>query len=143
MINKKICYRKLREYKYQILQDYTDNIALKPLNVIDTPFIKLDNDGNITIKKHYAWDGPSGPAIDTKTFMRGSLVRDALYQLMREGSLDYKKDRKEADLILKEMCKQDGMSAFRSWYVYNALRAFGEKNAKPGKNIEDDKYYAP
>jgi hypothetical protein len=38
--------------------------------------------------KGYAWNGPSGPTLDTRNFMRGSLVHDALYQLMREGRMD-------------------------------------------------------
>ncbi|MBN1622518.1 MAG: DUF1353 domain-containing protein [Endomicrobiales bacterium] len=140
---KQICYRELRKYKYQILEDYKDVIPITPGNPIDTKFIFMDTDGTIIVKKHYAWDGPSGPTIDTATFMRGSLVHDALYQLMREGHLDYKTQRKQADFILKQMCLEDGMSSFRAWYVYNSLRIFGEKNARPGKNIEDKKYFAP
>ncbi len=31
---------------------------------------------------------PNGPTIETKTFMRASLVHDALYQLMREEHLE-------------------------------------------------------
>jgi hypothetical protein len=143
MADKRICYRELRKYKYQILEDYVDNISIVPFSDVSTPFIILDTSGKITVKQRYSWDGPSGPTIDTKNFMRGSLVHDALYQLMREGRLDYKKDRKQADVILKEMCIEDGMSSFRAWYVYNALRLFGEKNARPGGNIEDKKHYAP
>ena len=47
-----------------------------------------------------AGDGPSGPAIDTKNFMRASLVHDALYQLMRLGTLD-KSRRQYADRLLQ------------------------------------------
>ena len=50
--------------------------------------------------------------------MRGPLVHDALYQLMRLEELDYKTDRKYADQLLKKICRGDGMSAFRAWYVY-------------------------
>ena len=63
--------------------------------------------------------------------MRGSLVHDALYQLMRLEELDYKTDRKYADQLLKNICREDGMSAFRAWYVHRLVRAFGEGAAKP------------
>ena len=79
----------------------------------------------------------SGPTVDTRTFMRGSLVHDALYQLMREEYLDYKKDQEYANNLLKQICREDGMSKFRAWYVHRALRLFGEKAAKPSSNEKD------
>ena len=68
--------------------------------------------------------------------MRGSLVHDALYQLMRLRALDYKVHRKQADEILREICLEDGMCAFRAWYVYQALRIFAEKGAQPKEEPE-------
>jgi len=47
------------------------------------PYLKLDGDGQFEFSKGYAWDGPSGSTVDTLNFMRGSLVHDALYQLIR------------------------------------------------------------
>jgi hypothetical protein len=84
----------------------------------------------LTIKKGYMWDGPSGPTVDTKSFMRGSLVHDALYQLMREKkiSLDFKD---KADRILQQYCKEDGMNSLRAWYVYRAVKKFGLSSATP------------
>ena len=67
-------------YKYQLKETSTIAIDISPETPIDTEYITLDSQGNLTIKKGYAWDGPSGPTIDTLTFMRGSLVHDALYQ---------------------------------------------------------------
>ena len=69
--------------------------------------------------------------------MRGSLVHDALYQLMRLEELDYKTDRKYADQLLKTICREDGMSAFRAWYVHRLVRAFGEGAAKPTDKPQD------
>ena len=63
--------------------------------------------------------------------MRGSLVHDALYQLMRESFLDFKKDRDAADRLLKKMCREDGMSAIRAWWVYWGLRIGGGPAADP------------
>jgi hypothetical protein len=62
--------------------------------------------------------------------MRGSLVHDALYQLIRQRCIseDY---RLHADKLLKKMCREDGMSAFRAAMVYKAARWFGEQSAIP------------
>ncbi|MBC8551363.1 MAG: DUF1353 domain-containing protein [Bacteriovoracaceae bacterium] len=131
MTANKACYRKLTHYKYQLMQEYDIWIKVLPQAAIDTQFIQLSIEGHLIIKKFYAWDGPSGPSIDTLTFMRGSLVHDALYQLMREGHLSHIEHRKSADDILKEICLADGMSSFRAWYVYKAVRLFGEHSALP------------
>lgn len=129
---KLITYRKLRVYKYQLTIDYTIKILITPEDNILTDFIELDTEGNLTIKAKYAWDGPSGPTCDTKNFMRGSLVHDALYQLMRQKEIDIKK-RDEADRLLKQHCIEDGMSRLRAWIVYKAVKWFGEKSALPSE----------
>ena len=63
--------------------------------------------------------------------MRGSLVHDALYQLMREGLLKTRTHRKEADLIFKRICIEDGVSNLRASAYYKALRKFGKPAASP------------
>lgn len=133
---KEFCYRDLTKYKYQTTIDFGMFLSFNPQWVL-TNYINIVDNGYINIKKGYAWDGPSGPTIDTKSFMRGSLVHDALYQLMREGYLDYKKYRKLADQELRRICLEDGMSKFRAWYVYRFVRLFGKKNAKPTKKEQD------
>jgi hypothetical protein len=121
------CISYKKDYKYQLVETYTFEIPIKPKVGVSSPseFIALTANGLLTIKKGYAWDGPSGPAIDTLNFMRGSLVHDALYQLMREKLLDQNTSRKPADQLLQKMCKADGMSAIRAWWVYNILRIAG------------------
>ena len=111
------CYRKLKKYKYQLTADYIIQIDIKPAQNKEFEFLSLSSEGVLTIRKYYAWDGPSGPTRDTRNFMRGSLVHDALYQLMRLSALDYKVHRKRADEILKEICREDGMSSFRACLV--------------------------
>lgn len=137
------CYRELRAYKYQLVDDYEIRINIIPPRDLICKFIVLTSQGKLYIKKNYAWDGPSGPTIDTKNFMRGSLVHDALYQLMRLGELDYKVYRQQADELLRDMCREDGMSSFRSWYVYQGVRMFGEGNARPVREPEVKKICLP
>jgi hypothetical protein len=75
------------DYKYQLAEEYKISISIKPKSNIETEFIDLDTDGNLTVKNGYAWDGPSGPVKDTDENMRASLVHDALYQLMRNDKI--------------------------------------------------------
>lgn len=121
-------------YKYQLKRDYTQVIEIKPTSPIDSYFITLDTSGLLTIKKGYAWDGPSGPTIDTKNFIRGSLVHDALYQLMRENHLDKSRYRDAADRLLQKICIEDGMSKLRAWWVYEAVNRFGDPSADPAND---------
>ena len=120
-------------YKYQLKEDYPTQIEIKPEVDIDTPYITLTTDGALAIKNGYAWDGPSGPTIDTLNFMRGSLVHDALYQLMREQHLG-SEHRKPTDHLLREMCKEDGMTALRAWWVYQAVRIWGNPAIDPAND---------
>jgi hypothetical protein len=122
-------------YKYPLKFAYSTVIDIKPQQPIQTEFIQLATDGTtLTIKNGYAWDGPSGPTIDTRDFMRGSLVHDALYQLMRERHLDHDTYREAADRILQRMCKEDGMSSIRTWWVYQAVRIWGDPAADPSND---------
>jgi hypothetical protein len=132
----KACYRKLKQYKYQLMDPYNLKIGITGYSV-DTPYIKLDGDGSLEIAKGYAWDGPSGPTIDTLNFMRGSIVHDTLYQLIRieKIPLHY---REYADLLLQKICLEDGMSEFRANYVYQFVRLFGGAAAKPGNEEPDE-----
>ena len=120
------CISYKKDYKYQLIEAYTVQTPIIPTKDASSPseFISLTIGGLLTIKKGYAWDGPSGPAIDTRNFMRGSLVHDALYQLMREKLLDQNTARKPADRLLQQMCKTDGMSSIRAWWIYTGLRVF-------------------
>jgi hypothetical protein len=115
-------------YKYQLAEQYRQFIGIDA-GPIESEFISV-SDGMLVIKSGYAWDGPSGPVIDTKNLMRGSLVHDALYQLIREGHLteDYKEF---ADRQLQQICREDGMSRLQALLVYQAVKRFG------GVDIED------
>jgi hypothetical protein len=118
-------------YKYQLKESYVIQIDIKPAVSIDTDYLALTTDGILTVKHGYAWDGPSGPTIDTMDFMRGSLIHDALYQLMRERYLDEETYRETADRLLQKICNEDGMSPLRAWWVYQAVHFFGKPSADP------------
>lgn len=119
------------DYKYQLASSYVIETPIKPNSHKKTEFINLDVDGKLTVKQGYAWDGPSGPVIDTPENMRASLVHDALYQLMRNKQISARTHRKAADQLFKDMCKEDGVSNFRASAYYKALRKFGNPAASP------------
>jgi len=116
-------------YKYQLVEDYGLFLDKAPEKLIITRFITFETSGFLHIRQDYAWDGPSGPTIDTPDFMRGSLIHDALYQLMRMGYLSSKEWRKFADLLLEQLCIEDGMPKARALYVYTAVRLAGLPSA--------------
>jgi hypothetical protein len=125
-----IYYKRRTKYKYNLHQAYEYKADIKVKEPCDLGYVKIAAEGLLTISKGYAWDGPSGPTFDTKNFMRGSLVHDALYQLIRENKID-QDQRRRADEILREICLEDGMSKIRAWWVFWGVYLFGEGAAKP------------
>ena len=138
IVKPQIAYRELKGYKYQLAETYRIRLgpefnierriqhpasaaAMEEVIVVEGPL--KDGEALLIVRKGYAWDGPSGPTVDTKNFMRGSLVHDALYQLMREGLLS-RDLRDEADKLLRRICIEDGMSAVRAWIVYQGVHRF-------------------
>ena len=111
-------------YKYQAVLDFSYDVGIKGFEVHMNGFISLTRDGVLTIHAGYAWDGASGPAINTVNFRRGSLVHDALYQLIENDLIPFSY-RMRADEILVEICKEDGMTAIRRWWVKLAVNTFG------------------
>ena len=127
-------FKRICHYKYELLEDVA---FITPLRISlysydverdeNSRWLVLRSCGELLILKGYAWDGASG-AMDTRSIMRGSLVHDGLYQLMREGGLPLSY-RKSADKLLRRMCREDGMFWLRAWWVYWAVRIFGKESA--------------
>jgi len=127
-----IKYRSLEGYKYETLKTYQIKTDIILDKFVDNGYIRLVH-GNLIIRNRYAWDGASFIIRDTDNIMEGSLVHDALYQLMRLGLIDRDKYRIVADKLLYDMCIKKGMSKFRAWYIYRGLRWFGKKASMPNK----------
>jgi len=95
-----------------------------------TEYITIHANGWIEIKAGYCYDGPSGPTIDTDDSLRGSLLHDALYELMRKGILS-PLCRKSADKELWRILREDGMNRIRADAWYYAVRELGSDNINP------------
>jgi hypothetical protein len=117
-------------YRYQLAVDYSVQLDFAPAKDIKTQFIHFNVLGVLTAKAGYAWDGPSGLTIDTKSSMRASLIHDALYQLLREKKLPQKR-RKDADEVLHKTGLEDGMFRWRIGAWYRAVRVGAGPAADP------------
>jgi hypothetical protein len=132
-------------YKYQLFSDHVIRLDFGPHADVNEAFLVMTTVGLLTIKKGYAWDGPSGPTFDTENFMRGSLVHDALYQLIREEKFGSRIDEKErarekSDNLLRDLCKRDGMSSVRAWWVYQGVRLGGGVAIQKPKEVIKARY---
>lgn len=121
-------------YKYRLEESYRCITQVKGFtaNILDidtqVDWIRISADGEIFIREGYCWDGPSGPTIDSKDFMRGSLVHDAFYQLMRDGKIP-QSCRIDADRELRDICIEDGMPPMYAALVFSAVQEFAESSA--------------
>jgi hypothetical protein len=112
-------------YKYQLKKDAIFFVPWLVGHFITTEYILVD-DGWVLIKRGYAWDGISGPGVDTNSTYRGSLFHDAMYQLLRNELIP--RDFKEkADSSFIYYCSEDGMWKVRQVYFHIAVDKFGEK----------------
>ena len=118
-------------YKYQLSADYEVMTDLQGLTV-QADFYSMAPSGLLKIKAGYAWDGPSGPTFDTKTFMRASLVHDVGYQMMAEGQAP-QASRGAWDRELRKICIEDGMWRVRAWWVFKAVQEFGDNYGREPK----------
>ena len=138
---KQIYYIKLKGYKYLLKKDYFHNVGIKGFDV-STSYLELSPSGLLRVKAGYAWDGASGPTFDTKSSMRGSLIHDACYQLIRLKKIPVSY-RKHADALLEKLCLEDGMWKVRAHLWERGVRWFAGLCAKPGSEKEEVIYCAP
>lgn len=128
-IEKKVYYSS--GYKYQLRKDFYCQTSLRPESDIITEWVCLYKNGLMYFKHGYAWDGCSGPTWDDKTNMRGGLVHDGGYQLIRLGQIG--PEYKEAfDRELQKAMIEDGAFKIRAWYYYQAVKRFGAGSCQPG-----------
>lgn len=116
-------------YKYQLALDYSLQTKIIPPVAVHHDYFMLDKTGFLVIRKGYAWDGASGPTIDTSDSMRGSLVHDVFYQMIGHKLLPLE-FRDDADYLFYDILREDGMADFRAWAWLRAVRTFGEGPAK-------------
>ena len=116
-------YENISKYKYRLLEDEEFSTGISGIYA-STEYLTMYDTGILMCKKHYCWDGASGPTIDTDNTMRASLGHDATYQLIRLGILS-QAHREAADKLLRKWLLEDGMTHARAQLWYEGVRAFG------------------
>ena len=117
-------------YKHQLADDYTVETGICPPVAVRSDFIDLDANGLMSFRSDYAWDGPSGPVFATKSSMRGSLVHDGLYQLIRMELLPAY-IRAEADDLMRRLFLEDKMFKVRAWAWWKIVKRMAKRAASP------------
>lgn len=122
-------------YKYQAAEKLSVFIpALKSFGACKIKFVRLKH-GLLEILPGFAWDGASGPTIDTKSSMRGGCVHDALYRFIRRELLP-PEVKSIADELLHDICVMDEMWHWRadSWYL--AVDRLADSAADPKNRVK-------
>lgn len=122
-----------RGWKYETTEDlmvYVDIYPEAGRGCAFDKWIELTGEGKLTIKKGYAWDGPSGPTWDSPETLLASLIHDAGYQLTRERKIAIAW-RKAWDLELLRFGLSEGMAPWRVRIWYWGLRIFAGRYARP------------
>lgn len=123
--------------KYQLAQDFEIHTPITG-EAIDDQFFTLYRDGFLRVRKGFAWDGASGPTLDTKNSMSASLVHDVLCIMMRDRRLSYARWQDITNLFFEEMCIRAGMWRWRSrlWYLAVEFADAGNPNQGPDRLIQ-------
>jgi len=112
-----IKYSKTTHYKYRLEEAYEAQTDICPPENFENDEFAMDKSGLLLIKRLYPSDGPSGPTIDTASFMRGAFIHDVRAEAMRLGVLPPSFFAAIND-ELRQNCLQDGMCKFRADYVH-------------------------
>jgi hypothetical protein len=127
-------YTKITSYKYELHEDVAVSVPELSKYSFYHEYFSMAQ-GIIYIRKGYAWDGVSGPTIDTKNTFLAGLTHDALYQSIREKFLP-PSEKATADKIFRRLLRANGMSWFRSQYFYLGVKWFGKSHIKTKKGGE-------
>lgn len=125
------------KFKYQLAETVIVHTSIRPKEAIDLKFLSMDKNGVLIIKDGYGWDGSTG-SIDTNTNLPGSLVHDALCELINKGYLN-RMYQILADQLFREILEQDGMNPIRVKLHFMAVRKYdksGLKKYKPKQALE-------
>lgn len=122
------------KYKFKVEENFSIELPFKIPDFVH-PYASL-KDGILSVKRGYAWDGASGPVINTRDTLVASLVHDVLYQAMRLNLIKSSEENKKiADKNFFEILKMNGVNSIRSKVWYLAVKLFGKKSTK---SIQDN-----
>jgi len=114
-------------YKYRNEEYYWVETPIKDDTPIARALFGLEH-GILKIHEGYAWDGPSGPTIDTPKTIKPSMVHDCFYQMMRDDGLDTEW-RDEIDMFFYQQLRENKMFYPRAKLWYWGVRVGAQKSA--------------
>ena len=115
------------KYKFKVEENFSIELPFKIPDFVH-PYASL-KDVILSVKRGYAWDGASGPIINTRDTLVASLVHDVLYQAMRLNLIKSSKENRQiADKNFFEILKMNGVNSIRRKVWYFAVRLFGKKS---------------
>lgn len=135
-------YQSLHRWKYRLAKTEIFETGWTLPEDTHAPYIKLFKGGRLEVFEGYCWDGVSGPTIDRKSNMRGSLAHDVCFQLMRMGLLSQEYFSKSNELLAR-LWIEDGMWPWVAQTEVAFVSRFGASNAAPGAASEPPILEAP
>lgn len=118
-------------WKYQLAETREFKTPVLGYHIV-TDYFELFPDGRLVVFKGYAWDGASGPTVDTDSSITPSMVHDVFCQCMRAGWISYEQWQDTINKFFKEQCIECGMCPLRA-ALWHAGVEFGDAgNPKQG-----------
>lgn len=127
-----------RKCKYALAEYYS---VLTPITGYDIEerFFHLHPNGLLELFPGFAWDGASGPTIDSPSSMRASAVHDVFCWLARERKIDYELWHHVYNNFFRTQCLGSGMWHKRAdmwhWGVEFGDAGNPNQGADPDRNI--------
>ncbi len=137
-------YREIRKWKYELRgkEDFAvPGKLFAPLGTVKhgRDLYEIAND-SLVVRPGYAWDGASGPTIDSPSSMRATLLHDVVYQICRTHAMEpgqRKEIRRWADREFRHLLRLGGMWAWRRWLWWLGVRC-AARAAEPRPGLVED-----
>jgi len=118
-----VSFRRL--YKFQTNEDSVFQTRVIGYEAeVEGGWVRLEEDGRIFFKAGYSWNGcslvPDLPGTEMP-----SQVHDGIYQLVQEGRIPKKHNRKLGDLTFRDMMKDNDVIHPIRWLFYLGVRVGG------------------
>ncbi len=128
----------LEGMKYVLSEDFEIDTPVCTYWITDDWF-ELQPDGHLKIKAGFAWDGASGPTLDSKTCMRASVVHDVFCICMRDRRIDYNTWQDVVNKFFYTMCVADGMWPWRAklWHMGVEVGDAGNPKQGPDRIVKE------
>lgn len=139
-----LTYRKLDGYKYIVEETYEAAWPELSSEAIECRWYTLRG-GQLLVHPGYAWDGASGPTLDTASTMKAALEHDVFYQMLRAGQLPAELREVGDSMLFRRMCEYPAKfsiwAKIRATYFFTAVRLAGGRSAARRETEPQDRIY--